>query len=64
MRSILPSQPVTVKPYHLKIFLDLVKSNILSRVEIEENGECGYQPVCDIKMLTLQNVIDEPGKKA
>ncbi|MEN6373675.1 MAG: YihY/virulence factor BrkB family protein [Smithella sp.] len=46
-----------------EILFELVKSNILSTAEIEENGEHGYQPARDINLLTIQYVIDAMEKR-
>ena len=41
-----------------EIISDLVKSNIVSVVEIEGDIERGYQPAVDVSTLTIQHVID------
>jgi membrane protein len=46
-----------------EILFDLVKSNILSVVEIEGNGEHGYQPAMDINALTIRYVVDALERK-
>lgn len=40
-----------------EILFELVKSNILSVVKVEEEGEQGYQPAIDINVLTIQYVV-------
>lgn len=45
------------------ILFELVQSDILSVVQIEGNGERGYQPARDIHTLTLQYVIEAMEKK-
>ncbi|MBN1364799.1 MAG: YihY/virulence factor BrkB family protein, partial [Syntrophaceae bacterium] len=46
-----------------EILFDLVKSNILSTVQIEGNGDFGYQPAIDINVLKIQYVIDALEKR-
>ncbi len=46
-----------------EIIFELIKSNILSTVEMEENGEHRYQPALDINVLTIQYVIDAMEKR-
>ncbi|KQC07804.1 MAG: ribonuclease BN [Smithella sp. SDB] len=41
-----------------EIIFDLVKSNIVSVVEIEKSDEHGYQPAVDVGVLTVKYVID------
>ena len=41
-----------------EIISDLVKSNIVSTVEIEGGNERGYQPAIDVSALSIQYVID------
>ncbi len=40
-----------------------MKSKILSVVEIEGNGEHGYQPAIDINALTIRYVMDALERK-
>lgn len=46
-----------------EILFELVKSNIISTVQIEGNGDLGYQPAIDINVLTIQYVIDALEKR-
>jgi len=46
-----------------EILFELSKSNILSKAEIEENGEHGYQPARDVNLLTINYVIEAMEKR-
>ena len=50
-------------PLVKEITIDLVKSNIVSAVEIEGSDQRGYQPAIDVNVLTISYVIDAIEKR-